>query len=160
MLKNKRSKVSRHRGSSSHSWGHKKKHRGSGHRGGFGNAGTGARGDAKKPTILKQFGNSYFGKRGFSSITKKVNKVLSLSYLENNFDKLVGLGIIVEEKGNYTFNATTFGYDKILGKGNFTKKLTIVCDDISQSAKTRVEEVGGKVICEKLEDDFENSSEE
>ena len=137
------------RGTSSHGHGHKKKNRGSGHRGGFGNAGTGARGDSKKPTILKQFGSSYFGKRGFTSITKKKTKTLSLSYLENNFDKLIDMGVIVKEGSDHIFDSTLFKYDKILGKGNFTKKLTIICDDISESAKQRVEEVGGKVVCNK-----------
>ena len=72
MLKQKRTKVSRHRGSSSHSGGHKKKRRGAGHRGGVGNAGTGARGDSKKPSILTTVGKSYYGKRGFNSIHAKI----------------------------------------------------------------------------------------
>ncbi len=146
MLKNKTKKSVKQRGESSHGHGHKKKNRGSGNRGGFGNAGTGARGDSKKPTILKEFGSTYFGKRGFTSVTKKATTTLSLSYLEHNFDKLVEAGVIVKEKSDFVFDSTQYKYDKILGKGNFTKKMTIVCKDISESAKTRVEEVGGKVV--------------
>ena len=103
MLKQKRSKVSRMRGTNSHGWGHKKKHRGKGHRGGVGLSGTGARGDVKKSAVLsnakkivqiisaqkgvkmssiKYSGKDYFGKRGFHSIHKKTNNVLSISFIE------------------------------------------------------------------------------
>lgn len=169
MLTHKKKKSTRMRGRNSHAWGHKKKNRGSGNRGGFGAAGTGARGDAQKPGILNRSNGilkkisassgvkldtlkkslskqNYFGKRGFTSVNKKPNNVLSLSYLENNFDKLVEKGMIIKQKDEYIFDAKMFNYDKVLGKGNFSKKMTIICDDISQSAKSRVEEVGGKVI--------------
>ena len=53
------------RGTSSHGWGSKKKHRGAGHRGGKGMAGSGKRADQKKPTILNLYGNDYYGKKGF-----------------------------------------------------------------------------------------------
>ena len=52
MLTKQRKKSQSQRGTNSHGWGHKKKHRGSGHRGGFGLAGTGARGDVKKSALL------------------------------------------------------------------------------------------------------------
>ena len=53
MVHNQRKKNSRHRGSWTHSHGEKKKHRGAGSRGGRGNAGSGKRGDAKKPSYWK-----------------------------------------------------------------------------------------------------------
>jgi len=65
---NKRTKRSRQRGSHTHGWGAKKKHRGAGNRGGRGMAGTGKRADQKKPTIMNLYGNEYFGKRGFLAI--------------------------------------------------------------------------------------------
>ena len=45
MTHNKRKKNSRQRGEWTHGWGAKKKHRGAGHRGGRGNAGSGKRGE-------------------------------------------------------------------------------------------------------------------
>ncbi len=169
MLKQKRSKVSRARGSNSHGWGHKKKHRGSGHRGGFGLAGTGARGDSQKAGLLAMSERTlkkitavkgiklkdlkkklskvdYFGKNGFSSIHKRKLNVLSISYLENNFDKLLSNGLISKEKEEYIFDSTIHGYNKILGKSNFSKKITLICFDISQSAKEKIESAGGKVV--------------
>jgi len=163
MLKQKRTKMSRSRGSSSHGGGHKKKRRGAGHRGGVGLSGSGARGDQKKSMILRKFGHSYFGKKGFTSIHKKSNKVLSLAYLENNFDKLVEAGVIVNDKKEYVFDSTIFKYDKILGSGTLTKALTIICNEISDSAKEKVENAGGKVVVMSDDSDFEeteDSSEE
>lgn len=178
MLKQKRSKVSRMRGTNSHGWGHKKKHRGKGHRGGVGLSGTGARGDVKKSAVLsnakkivqiisaqkgvkmssiKYSGKDYFGKRGFHSIHKKTNNVLSISYIEENFDSLVEEGFIVKDGANFVFDTTAIGYDKILGRGNFSKKLTLICNEISANAKAKIESAGGKV--EVLNPSAEESSE-
>lgn len=181
MLKQKRAKPTRLRGSSSHGWGHKKKHRGAGARGGKGLSGTGARGDAQKAGLLsgsKKFYNkiaaakgvplkkfmthyTHFGKKGFKSIHAKKVNTLSLNYIENNFDKMVEGGIIVKEKNEYIFDATAFSYDKILGKSNFTKKLTVVTKEISESAKQKIIDAGGKVeVTSAKEDEFvEDSSE-
>lgn len=155
----KRSKNSRHRGSNSHSWGHKKKHRGKGHIGGVGLAGSGRGGDSKKSAILSRaksilnqisaqrgvkvstLRGKYFGKKGFTSVRKRKEKVLSISFIENNYDSLVKKEMIVEG----VFDSTKFGYDKILGRGNFTRKIKIVCKDISDGAKTKIEESGGSV---------------
>jgi len=68
-MKFKRKKVTKQRGSKTHGWGAMKKHRGAGNRGGRGMAGTGKRGDAKKPSIQKN--KKYFGKYGFKSLKKR-----------------------------------------------------------------------------------------
>ena len=70
-MKSKRKKVNKYRGSQTHGGGAKKKRRGAGNRGGRGMAGSGKRADQKKPSILKEYGNRYFGKRGFRSKNKK-----------------------------------------------------------------------------------------
>jgi len=165
MLSQKKSKSVRMRGTSSHGWGHKKKHRGKGHRGGVGLSGTGARGDAQKTGILaksksilqiiaaqkgiplKKLTKKYnhFGKQGFHSIHKAKIKTLSLNYIENNFDLMIEKGLIIKENGNYVFDSTIVGYNKILGNMKITKKLKIICFDISESAKFRIEEAGGSV---------------
>ena len=145
MVLNKRTKVSRHRGTNSHGWGHKKKHRGAGHRGGVGMAGSGARGDTLKPTILTKFGKGYFGKRGFSSLAAKKRSVLSLSYIQENFDGLVKKGLIIKEKEKFVFD-TTLAYDKVLGNKELDKPLTLIVKEISQNAKNSVEKAKGEVI--------------
>jgi large subunit ribosomal protein L15 len=165
MLSNKRTKASRMRGSMTHGGGHKKKRRGAGNRGGKGFSGTGARGDQKNPSVvtgardffkqlsakkgikMKKVMKNYvhFGKKGFKS-KNATNEVLSLNYIEVNFDKMVEMGLIAKDKNEYIFDATSAGYDKILGKSKFSKKITIICNEISQTAQQRVEEAGGKVI--------------
>ncbi len=183
MLKQKRTKVSRARGTNSHSWGHKKKHRGSGHRGGFGLAGTGARGDSQKAGLLAKSKKlmqkiaagkgvtvksvekslskrNYFGKKGFKSIHTVKRDVLSISYLEENFDKLVEAGIIVKEGNEMLFDSTNFKYNKILGNGSFSKKITVICQEISANAKAKIESAGGKVIIVGTEVQEESSKEE
>lgn len=146
MLKQKQSKVKKMRGTSSHGWGHKKKHRGAGHRGGVGNAGTGARGDSKKPSILTSVGNSYYGKRGFHSIHAKKMSVLSLTYVENHFNDLVESGTIVDG----TLDTTKMNINKVLGRGKLSHKLNIVCEEISANAKAVVEAAGGSVEVTKV----------
>jgi len=165
MLKNKKSKSVRMRGTSSHGWGHKKKHRGAGHRGGVGLAGTGKRGDVKKCSVLTnalklrksisaskgiklakvQFGQDYFGKRGFTSIKTKKQNVLSLSYIENNFENMIDNGLIVKNKDELILDTVLLKYDKVLGKGKFTRKINFIVNSISASAQKRIEELNGKV---------------
>ena len=77
MTAKRQKKDKSYRGSNTHGGGSHKKRRGSGNRGGYGNAGTGKRADHRKFTILKKFGLSYFGKRGFkrknAELLKKIN---------------------------------------------------------------------------------------
>lgn len=146
MLKHKKSKVKTQRGTSSHGWGHKKKHRGAGNRGGKGMAGTGARGDAKKPSILTTIGKSYYGKRGFSSIHAKKVEVLSLTYVENHFDELVEKGFIVDG----TLDTKLMKINKVLGRGKISHKLNVICEEISANAKASVEAAGGSVKVTKV----------
>ena len=153
------------RGSNSHGGGHKKKRRGAGHRGGKGFSGTGARGDQKKPGVIiksKKFvkalsakkgvkasriakSYTHFGKKGFKSLDQESNNTLSLAYIESHFDKMVEQGLIVKEKDEFIYNASEAGYDKILGKGDLTRKVTIIVDEMSKAARKRVEDLGGKV---------------
>lgn len=178
MLKQKKSKSIKMRGTNSHGWGHKKKHRGAGHRGGKGLSGTGARGDAQKAGLMSnskgilmkiaagkgvklktlQHNYAHFGKQGFKSINKTKAKTLSLNYIESNFDKMIAQGLIVQEGKEYVFDSNAAGYNKILGRGKFTKKLKIICEEISEAAKQRVFEAGG-VVEALYSDDFEENSE-
>ena len=140
-LKHKRKKSNRMRAQTTHGWGAKKKHRGSGNRGGVGMAGTGKRADQKKISILKNHGNAYFGKKGFSSLKKKL-KIINLFYLENHAEILS----INKEKDIFTIDLTKLGIDKILGSGNITKRMNLICNFASKNAISKIEAKGGKVI--------------
>jgi large subunit ribosomal protein L15 len=133
---NKRKKATRMRGKTTHGYGSKKKHRGAGNRGGRGMAGSGKRADQKKPTILKLYGNAYYGKRGFKPVKRKEKKIINLDYINEH---------CTEKEGVLVFDATK--YDKVLAKGKITKKIKVICKSISEKAKAKITQAGGEVVC-------------
>ena len=144
MTVNKRSKHSRMRGSYTHGWGAKKKHRGAGHRGGRGMAGTGKRADQKKPSIWKE---RYFGRLGFKTkgVAKEIMPV-NISYFEDNADRLLSEKAI-EKKGDiYEIDTTKLGFNKVLGCGMLTKKFRITSKSFSRKSIERIKEAGGEAV--------------
>lgn len=132
------------RGYKTHGRGFKKKARGSGHRGGFGMAGTGKRGDAKKSMIINLFGNDYFGKdRALRRPVATKLKVLNLNDIQLNLNSLIAQGIAKESKGSYDINLKG---KKILGDGEVKDKLMITASAATSSAIDKVAKVGGKII--------------
>lgn len=134
-MKHKRKKKTRMRGSKTHGYGSKKKHRGAGSRGGRGKAGSGKRADTKKPTILKLYGKSYFGKRGFNRPQKIIKN-----------KKIKTINIQDLSRYNQTeIDLTKLGYDKLLGKGNPDRPYKIKIKFFSKLAKEKIEKVGGRI---------------
>lgn len=123
----KKRKSSKFRGSHTHGRGGKKKARGSGHRGGFGMAGSGKRGDQKKTQILKLGMETYFGKR----TTRMAHGKVKLRTLN-----LERIGDVKET--DYT------GY-KVVGHLSRDIKLNITASAASPSAVKSVEKHGGKI---------------
>jgi len=157
MTVNKRKKNSRQRGSWTHGWGEKKKHRGAGNRGGRGMAGTGKRADSKKPSIWK---TDYFGKRGFNSVKKKAIIAKNIGDIEANLEKLVAKNLIVKENDFYLVDSKRLGFNKLLGKGKITKKYKIIVPYASKKAIEIVEKAGGVMDVKKLEKDKEKKNKE
>ena len=149
MVFNKRKKNSRQRGSMSHGWGSKKKHRGSGNRGGKGMAGTGKRSDAKKPMIWKN--KHYFGKRGFTSHTGEEQVVINAGYISTHIIKLHESGIASKKDDTYTIDLAAAGYTKSLGKGKVDVKLDLVIGTATPKAIESVKKAGGSVTLTKKE---------
>lgn len=145
MTVNKRKKNTRQRGHKTHGWGAKKKHRGKGHQGGAGMAGTGKRADSKKPSIWKD--EHYFGKFGFVSKTPKpkVNPV-NISYIEQHIDKFLISNLIKKEQDSYSVELEKLGYNKLLGDGRVSVKFKIKTPYASKSAIEKIKEAGGEVI--------------
>ena len=114
MVINRRRKTSRQRGSFTHGWGSKKKHRGAGHRGGKGMAGTGKRGDVKKPHIWKN--KRYFGKYGIKnkSQTEKIIP-LNLADIEKKINTWLDEKLITEDKGVFVIDSSKLKFNKVLG---------------------------------------------
>lgn len=144
MVVNRRKKADRQRGRTTHGWGSKKKHRGAGNRGGRGMAGTGKRADQFKPSILKIYGNSYFGKRGFhrpAEITRKI-KAINLDQL----NKLIEKGVVKKEKDIYNIDLAVLGYDKLLSRGKLNYKVKIKSEFFSKNAIEKIKEQGGEIV--------------
>ncbi len=145
MTVNKRKKNDRQRGHKTHGWGAKKKHRGKGHQGGAGMAGTGKRADSKKPSIWKDV--NYFGKHGFVSKTPKVKiNAVNVSYLEQHLNRLLSSNIIKKEGAVYSVELEKLGYNKLLGDGQISMKFKITAPYASKSAIAKVREAGGEVV--------------
>lgn len=121
----RRKKNTRQRGSHTHGWGSKKKHRGAGNRGGRGKAGSGKRGDAKKPSYWKQS-----KAKGFTSL-KKPLKTINISDLHKYSETKIDL--------------SGEGFDKLLGKGTPDRKYSISISFASHSAIEKIEKAGGTV---------------
>ena len=145
MTVNKRKKNDRQRGSKTHGWGAKKKHRGKGHQGGAGMAGTGKRADSKKPSIWKDV--NYFGKHGFISKTPKVKiNAVNVNYIEQHLNKFVLSNLVKKESGFYFVELEKLGYNKLLGDGFVKSKMKIKVPYASKSAVEKIKEAGGEVI--------------
>jgi len=145
----KRKKNIRQRGSHTHGWGSKKKHRGSGNKGGKGMAGTGKRSDAKKPSI---WGERYFGKFGFKKKGVKEDiKPVNLVYIEENLDRLLEKKLAAKEGDSYAVDIEKLGCNKLLGSGKVTKKFKITAKYASQNVIDKVKEAGGEVIAKSKE---------
>ncbi len=142
MSLNRRKKSIKFRGQHTHGYGSKKKHRGSGHQGGVGLAGTGKKADQKKPSIWKD--KKYFGRHGF--VGAKKLKTLNIFYLENHMDILIKNGTAKKTGDEYHINLADLKVEKLLGSGTATKKYVITADYATKSAIAKVQEAKGSVV--------------
>lgn len=139
----RRRKSRRFRGSHTHGRGFKKKARGSGHRGGFGMAGTGKRGDQRKTMILKNtLDEVYFGKRAtrlrFGRPKPKTFNLATIS-----LSSLLSNHIAKEHNGSYELSVPTH---KIVGALTHDVKLVIHAMGASEGAIASVKKHGGQII--------------
>ena len=150
MTVNKRRKFSRMRGTHTHGWGAKKKHRGAGNRGGKGMAGSGKRADQKKPTILKLYENAYFGRHGFNRPQKMIRivKAINLDNLQSKLDYYVSKKLVTKDKDFYVVDLEKLGYQKLLGGGKLDVKLKVNAKFVSALASKKVEDKGGIIVKE------------
>jgi len=145
MTVNKRKKNTRQRGSKTHGWGAKKKHRGQGNRGGRGMAGTGKRADSKKPSVWKD--QDYFGKHGFVSKTPGVKiKEVNIGFIEQHINKFLSGGLAKNEGGFYHVELEKLGFNKLLGDGKVSAKFRINVKYASKTAVEKVKKAGGEII--------------
>ncbi|MBI2138503.1 uL15 family ribosomal protein [Candidatus Woesearchaeota archaeon] len=165
MVVNKRKKFSRMRGSHTHGWGSKKKHRGSGNRGGFGMAGTGKKADQRKTQIWQD--PHYFGKYGFTPLRRlkspcraiNIDDMLIMAGISEKAQK--SLKVMKKEKGTkekdskekksdvssmMVIDLTKQGYDKLLGRGALGQKVKVIVKFASANAVEKITGAGGEII--------------
>jgi len=89
-------------------------------------------------------------KRGFNNAAfKTVYGVVNLDTLEKRFSA----GDLVNEESLRKLGLVNGRFDgvKILGRGEITKALTVEVDEVSDSARAKIEKAGGKVVLPKAE---------
>lgn len=117
------------RGSKTHGWGAKKKHRGKGSRGGKGYAGS----HKHKYSYIVKYEPDHFGYKGFHSLKEK-DKSVNIKDLE----KLA--------EGKNELDLSALGIDKLLSAGEITRPLTVKVKKFSKKAKEKIENAGGKFV--------------
>jgi len=138
MPTNKRSK---YRGSRTCGGGTHKNRRGAGNRGGRGRAGINAHHFVK---WYKEMGGPVFGKDGFSNSSQVIVTVMDVGIIDQILPSLLAQGIAKNEGDAIVINTADMGICKVLGSGKVTKKLNISAQAFSESAKIKIERMGGK----------------
>jgi large subunit ribosomal protein L15 len=138
MPTNKRSKF---RGSRTCGGGTHKNRRGAGNRGGRGRAGINAHHFVK---WYKEMGGPVFGKDGFSNSSRTTVSAMDVGIIDQIVPSLLAQGIAKNEGDVIIINTADMGIEKVLGSGKVTKKLNISAQAFSESAKIKIEKMGGK----------------
>ena len=138
MPTNKRSK---YRGSRTCGGGTHKNRRGAGNRGGRGRAGINAHHFVK---WYKEMGGPVFGKNGFSNSSQTTVTVIDVGIIDQIIPSLLAQGIAKNEGDFIKINTADIGIEKVLGSGKVTKKMNISAQAFSESAKAKIEKMGGK----------------
>ena len=140
MPTNKRSK---YRGSRTCGGGTHKNRRGAGNRGGRGRAGINAHHFVK---WYKEMGGPVFGKDGFYNQTTTDITAIDVGALDQIIPSLIAQGIAKQEGDAVVINVSDMGIEKVLGSGKVTKKINISASSFSETAKAKIEKMGGKAL--------------
>lgn len=142
MTLRKRRKNTRQRGTHTHGWGEKKKHRKAGHRGGRGRAGSGKRADQKKPMYWVEGRTS---KQGFKSKNQFVSSAINVGDITLMIDNKK-----FEKKGSaYDIDLSALGYTKLLSKGSVKYPMNLIVSMASEKAVEKVKSKGGNIVLPK-----------
>lgn len=131
----RRKKVTRMRGSKTHGWGMKKKHRGAGSRGGRGKAGMWKH----KKSWRIRYDPDYLSKtKGFKVPIEVKQNIKTIT--------LKDVDILAKNLNKTEIDVSQLGFDKVLSSGKLTQALTIKANKIVEKAKEKIEKAGGKAI--------------
>lgn len=135
-------RIKRIRGTRTCGGGSAKKRRGKGSRGGVGHAGAHSHHVvwSLKRGIVKGKHASFTHHYGCSE-----DNAMNVGDLEEMLDGLLAEGKAKKKRNGIHLDMDALGIQKVLGKGNVTKKLVLKADKISKTAQEKIERVGGKV---------------
>ncbi len=134
----KKSKVGKMRGSNSHGWGYKKKHRGSGSKGGKGNAGS----FKQKKSWFFNNDRKHLGKaKGFKSLKEREITPYCKAINLRDIAALSGKNGLAGE-----IDLHSFGYEKVLASGELKTPMAIKAKCFSKHAEEKISKAGGKAI--------------
>ena len=133
-------RVKRIRGTRTCGGGSHKKRRGSGSRGGVGNAGAHSHHVVRslKRGIIKGMHISH-------QHIRHDEGTLNIGILEEMLEELIREGKAEEKADGIYLDVTELGIEKILGKGKVTKKLMLTANAVTETAKGKIESAGGTV---------------
>nr|QNO56362.1 50S ribosomal protein L15 [Methanosarcinales archaeon ANME-1 ERB7] len=133
-------RVKRIRGTRTCGGGSHKKRRGSGSRGGVGNAGAHSHHVVRslKMGIIKGMHISHQHNRHDEG-------TLNIGILEEMLEELIREGKAEEKADGIYLDVSELGIEKILGKGKVTKKLMLTANAVTETAKGKIESAGGTV---------------
>jgi len=121
------------RGTHTHGWGEKKKHRGAGSRGGRG----GSNWLAAKKSLTYSYQKYRLGKKGFVLHSKKeIFKAINIRDIDR----------ITAAKRMKEIDIASLGYNRVLGDGRMTTPVTVKAEQITARAREKIEAAGGKAI--------------
>lgn len=133
MAKRKDKKTKKFRGLKTHGGGNVKNRRGSGNRGGVGNAGL----NKHKKTWTVKFAPRYFGNYGFVNPLREEAKAINIFEIDS-----------MARKGALGRKGDAFAFDfdgKILGAGEITVPVQITAHSWSRKAEEKVKGAGGSM---------------
>ncbi len=133
-----RKKTNKMRGSKTHGYGEKKKHRGKGSRGGKGLANIFKH---KRVWVKKKHPELLERNIGFKSL--KQRKIKSSVRVINVGDLTRILKTVDAKK---EINLSDYGYDKLLGSGSISVPVNIKVGSYTEKAKEKIQKAGGKII--------------
>lgn len=135
-------RIKRIRGTRTCGGGSAKKRRGKGSKGGSGRAGAYAH---HVVWSLKRGIRKGNNKSQLPTYNRSDDKAVNVGDLEEILEELIERGK-AEEKGDGIYlDVNELGIQKILGKGEVTKKLMLKANKISKTAQEKIERVGGSV---------------
>jgi len=134
--------IQKQRGSRTHGYGSRQKHRGAGSRGGRGMAGSAKH----KWTYVSKYLPGYLGKKGFTShVPRKEEITINVEDIGRNLDSWTEEKLVKKSGKMIRIDLGAMGYTKLLGSGKTDMALEIIVPRFSQRALEKIKAAGGVI---------------